>query len=1578
MNGAGHYEVRCEIEAAMRSVRFSMHDAQPGKDGRLLMTPKAGSPLEQTLGGLPPKQGLYDPQFEHDSCGVGFVVNIKGRRSHDIVQKALTILCNLDHRGACGSEANTGDGSGILIQIPHEFFAAKALDEGFVLPAPGDYGVGMVFVPKDAEEAKRIEKKLAAIVEEEGQLVLGWRDVPTDGSTLGPSALKSEPNIRQIFVGKGVLAAKDKQAFERKLFVIRKRAENAIRYGGVKGGDKFYFTSFSSRVIIYKGMLTTGQVRDFFPELSDPRIVSALALAHSRFSTNTFPSWERAHPYRFLAHNGEINTLRGNVNWMHARQALCESPLFGDDLQKILPIINSDGSDSAMFDNCLEFLVMAGRSLPHAIMMMIPEPWSNHETMSDQKKAFYEYHSALMEPWDGPASIAFTDGITIGAVLDRNGLRPSRYYVTKDDLVIMASEAGVLDIEPDRILEKGRLQPGRMFLVDTSQGRIVDDEEIKNTIAKDKPYREWLDEHMISLSKIADARAKPVEAHGAVVQRQRAFGYTFEDLRIVMTPMAGVGVEAMGSMGNDTPLAVLSDRTPNFYNYFKQLFAQVTNPPIDCIREEIITSTVINIGGEGNLLNPTPESAHVIKLDAPILSNEELAKLRHVTEAGFKAVTIPILFDPKVGVHGLEAAMDSICAQADAAIEDGANIVILSDRGVDAEHAPVPALLAVAGLHHHLIREGTRTRVGLILESGEPREVHHFSLLIGYGCGAINPYLAFETLDDMIRQGLLTNVDHKAACKNYTKAAVKGVVKVASKMGISTLQSYCGAQIFEAIGLKSEVIDKYFTWTASRIEGVGLDVIAQEVLTRHAHAFPDRAVDVTLDAGGDYKWRSDGERHLFSPMAIHKLQRAVRENDYVTFKEYAALVNDQDVEFSTLRGLLRFKNDRTAVPIDEVESVEDILRRFKTGAMSFGSISQEAHEALAIAMNRIGGKSNTGEGGEDPERFVRDANGDSRNSAIKQVASGRFGVTSNYLVNAREIQIKMAQGAKPGEGGQLPGAKVYPWVAKVRYATPGVGLISPPPHHDIYSIEDLKELIHDLKNANRNARISVKLVAEVGVGTIAAGVAKAHADVVLISGYDGGTGASPQTSIKHAGIPWELGLAETHQTLLLNDLRSRITVETDGQLKTGRDVVIAALLGAEEFGFSSAPLVSLGCVMMRVCHLNTCPVGIATQDPVLRDKFAGDPSHVVNFMTFVAQQVRELMAELGFRTFNELVGRVDRLEVKEAIDHWKAKGLDFSSVLYQPQVGEDVGQYCSQPQDHGLEESLDITTLLDLCRPAIEFGSPIKAELPIKNIHRVVGTIVGSEISKKYGGDGLPDGTIDLKFHGSAGQSFGAFVPRGMTLRIEGDANDYVGKGLSGGKIIVRPPEASTFVAEKNIIVGNVALYGATQGEVYISGMAGERFAVRNSGVNAVVEAVGDHGCEYMTGGRVVIIGRTGRNFAAGMSGGIAYVLDEDGSFPIRCNTEMVELTRPDDPEEIRDLLSMVERHVEYTQSKKGRYVLDNWDKLLPKFVKVMPRDYKRMLDAIQRVLASGLSGDEALLAAFEENAHDVARIGGK
>jgi glutamate synthase (ferredoxin) len=1526
--------------------------------------------------GLPPKQGLYDPWFEHEACGVGFVVNVKGKKSHEIIRQGLSILINLNHRGACGCEANTGDGAGILMQMPHGFLKEACRDARIKLPAPGEYGAGIIFLPQDQGERQKCEKLFQAIVTEEGQRFLGWRTVPTSNVSLGATARESEPFMRQVFIGRNP-KLKDDMAFERKLFVIRKRAANEIRRGGFKGSEYFYIASLSYKTLVYKGMLLTEQVQEYYPDLANPAMETALALVHSRFSTNTFPSWERAHPYRYLAHNGEINTLRGNINWMHARQAMFESDLFGEDIKKILPIIDTNGSDSAMFDNCLELLVLGGRSLPHAMMMMIPEPWANHESMSEEKKAFYEYHSCLMEPWDGPASIAFTDGVRIGAVLDRNGLRPSRYYVTKNDLVIMASEVGVLDVTPDQVLHKGRLQPGRMFLIDTEQGRIVADEEIKQQIATEKPYAQWIEQHMVPLANLPLVQQMPEPGHATVLQRQQAFGYTFEDLRIIMAPMARDGVEPVGSMGTDTPLAVLSDKPQLLYNYFKQLFAQVTNPPIDCIREEIVTSAETTIGLERNLLNPSAESCHLIELKSPILTNEELAKLQYISEPGFKAITLPIIFKVAEGTNGLEDAMTSLCRDASLAIEQGANILILSDRGTNREYAPIPALLAVSGLHHHLIREGTRTRVGLVLESGEPREVHHFSLLIGYGCGAINPYLAFETIDDMIAQGLLTNVDPKTACKNYAKAAVKGVVKVISKMGISTIQSYRGAQVFEAIGLNKAVVEKYFTWTPSRVGGVGLDVIAQEVLLRHEHAFPLVAVNGhTLDPGGQYQWRNDGEFHLFNPQTVHKLQLACRTGNYKVFKEYSILVNDQSKRLCTLRSLLEFKPAK-AIPIEDVEPLEVIMKRFKSGAMSYGSISKEAHESLAIAMNRIGGKSNTGEGGEDPARYTPEPNGDSKNSAIKQVASGRFGVTSLYLVNAQELQIKMAQGAKPGEGGQLPGGKVFPWIAKVRHSTPGVGLISPPPHHDIYSIEDLAELIHDLKNANHRARISVKLVAEVGVGTVAAGVAKAHADVVLISGYDGGTGASPQTSIKHAGIPWELGLAETHQTLVLNNLRSRIAVETDGQLKTGRDVVIAAMLGAEEFGFATAPLVALGCIMMRVCHLNTCPVGVATQDPKLRKNFTGDPAHAVNFMRFMAQEVRELMAQLGFRTMPEMIGRTDRLEVKKAVDHWKARGLDFSQVLYQPHVAQDVGRYRQIPQDHGLEKALDNTLLLKLCEPALERGEAVRATLPIRNVHRVVGTIVGSDLTRRYGAEGLPEDTIRIHFKGSAGQSFGAFMPKGMTFILEGDSNDYIGKGLSGGKIVVYPPDGSTFVPEDNIIVGNVAFYGATGGEAYIRGMAGERFCVRNSGLNAVVEAVGDHGCEYMTGGRVVVLGQTGRNFAAGMSGGIAYVLDETGDFAKRCNQQMVAVEKLGDPGEIEEVREMIQRHAEYTQSDRARKVLALWDMIAPKFVKVMPKDYKRMLQAIKRVSASGLSGEEALMAAFEENAKDLARVGG-
>jgi glutamate synthase (ferredoxin) len=1514
----------------------------------------------------------------------------------------------------------------------------------------------MVFLPQSQTQREEYEAQFAAIVREEGQRLLGWRTVPTDNATLGKSALAAEPIMRQVFIKRP--PGLDDAAFERKLFVIRKRAEKMMGYSAEHGDFEeiegtFYIASLSHKTLVYKGMLTPPQLAAYFPDLSSPTMTTALALVHSRFSTNTFPSWERAHPNRYIIHNGEINTLRGNVNWMRAREALFSSPLFGDDLAKVLPVINEDGSDSAMFDNVLEFLVLSGRSLPHAVMMMIPEPWSKHESMSPEKRAFYEYHSCLMEPWDGPASIAFTDGVQVGAVLDRNGLRPARYTVTKDGLVVMASETGVLDIPPDRVLYKGRLQPGRMLLVDTAEGHIISDEQLKQQIATAQPYRQWLDNNLmlpggLPSSETPDvpetagvspsfltqrrkgaetqrgqgrsmtgARGKLQVANGkgqretaqfvdsqlwttpSLIKRQQAFGYTFEDLRIILSPMAQKGVEPLGSMGNDTPLAVLSERPQPLYNYFKQLFAQVTNPPIDAIREALITGTEILLGSEGNLLSPNEADCRRIKLTSPILTNPELNQLRmffaesslidgivnqpHETlpdhlQGAFKAVTLPILFSIDEGSTGLEGALKRLFQEAESAIFEGANLLILSDRGLDREWAAVPALLATAALHHHLIRSGLRTRVSLIVESGEPREVHHFATLLGYGADAINPYLAFESLADLIQKQLLTGVSYEEAVYKYVKAIVKGVVKVISKMGISTLQSYQGAQIFEAVGLHPEVVDAYFTGTPSRIGGVGLDVLAEEVCIRHRHAFPDRPSNGhVLETGGTYQWREGGEQHLFNPATVHRLQVAVRTGDWEAYQKYAAAVNDKNEQLCTLRGLLDFKLLAEPIPLDEVEPVDAIVRRFKTGAMSYGSISQEAHETLAVAMNRLDGRSNTGEGGEDPTRYTPDENGDSRNSAIKQVASGRFGVTSEYLVNAKEIQIKIAQGAKPGEGGQLPGHKVYPWIAKVRFSTPGVGLISPPPHHDIYSIEDLAQLIYDLKNANPRARISVKLVSEVGVGTIAAGVAKGHADVILISGHDGGTGASPQTSIKHAGLPWELGLAETQQTLVLNDLRSRVTIETDGGLKTGRDVAVAALLGAEEFGFATAPLVALGCIMMRVCHMNTCPVGIATQNPELREKFAGKPEDVVNFMRLVAQDLREWMARLGFRTVEEMVGRSDRLEPRRAVDHWKAGGLDLSAILYRPDVPGTVGRTRKISQKHGLEHTLDRQVLLELCRPALDHGEQVRASLPIRNINRAVGTILGSEVTRRYGSEGLPDGTIELRFQGSAGQSFGAFIPKGIDLILAGDANDYVGKGLSGGKIVIHPPAGSTFAPEDNIIIGNVAFYGATSGQAFINGAAGERFCVRNSGIEAVVEAVGDHGCEYMTGGRVVVLGRTGRNFAAGMSGGIAYVFDESGDFSQRCNLEMVDLEGLDDEAEITAVQNLIWQHAMYTGSRRAWKIVRNWDELQRRFVKVIPLDYRRMLQSLADTSQSGLSGEEAVMAAFTTNSQALARVSG-
>ena len=1493
-------------------------------------------------------QGLYDPRFERDACGVGFVVNIKGIQSHKLVEQALEVSVNLLHRGACGCEPNTGDGAGLLLQLPDKFLRRETAALGFDLPKSGEYGVGMLFLPQQANERARVEEQVARIAAEEGLSVLGWRTVPTNNSLLGATAKQAEPLIRQVFIGWTGDAGEQQDShaqFERKLYVIRMRLTRAVGELDLAEGNLFYVVSLSSKTILYKGMLIADQVTTMFPDLVDPDMESALALVHSRFSTNTFPSWPLAHPFRYIAHNGEINTLRGNINWMRAREALCRSDLFGDDLQKIFPIIEEGQSDTATFDNVLEFLVMAGRSLPHAVLMMIPEPWSKHESMSPERKAFYEYHASLMEPWDGPASIAFTDGTVVGAVLDRNGLRPSRYYVTKDDLVVMASEVGVLDIPPENILVKERLHPGRIFLVDTEQGRIIEDEEIKANLAAEHPYGQWLSQQVVPLENLPEAPYTPPTDTASVLQRQRAFGYTEEDLRVLLGPMASKGLEPIGSMGSDTALAVLSDRPRLLYDYFKQLFAQVTNPPLDAIREELVTDMSSTLGPEQNLLSPSPESCHQIRIDYPILDNDELAKLRDHKDPALRATTLPTLFAPGTGGAGLEKAMDELCARASAAVEEGYTLLVLSDRGVDETHAPIPSLLATAGVHHHLVREGTRTRCALIVESGEAREVHHMALLLGYGAGAINPYLAFETIEELICDGEIEDIDPPQGIRHHILALTKGVLKVMSKMGISTLQSYRGAQIFEAVGLEKSFVDRYFTWTASRIGGIGIDTVADEVRRRHERAFNARGqTNEELDSGGEYQWRRDGEYHLFNPDTVYKLQHATRSGRYDIYREYAQLVNDQSRKRATIRGLFELRPADTPIPLDEVEPVDAILARFSTGAMSYGSISAEAHETLAIAMNRLGAKSNTGEGGEDPARFTPDPNGDLRRSAIKQVASGRFGVTSEYLVNADDIQIKMAQGAKPGEGGQLPGFKVYPWIAKVRYSTPGVPLISPPPHHDIYSIEDLAQLIHDLKNSNPRARIHVKLVAEVGVGTVAAGVAKAHSDVVLISGHDGGTGASPLTSLKHAGVPWELGLAETQQVLVLNQLRDRSVVQTDGQMKTGRDVVVAALLGAEEFGFSTAPLVVAGCIMMRVCHLDTCPVGIATQNPELRKHFRGRAEFVEHYFRFVAEEIRESMATMGFRRIDDMIGRVDRLDTTKAVDHWKAQGLDLSQILHSPDVPSTVGRRASQPQDHGLDRALD-KSLIEQCSQALEQQTPVSLNLPIRNVNRTVGTMLGSEITRRWGRDGLPDGTIDIRFNGSAGQSFGAFVPQGVTLTIKGDANDYFGKGLSGGRIAVYPPHTSTFVPEDNIIIGNVALYGGTGGEAFVRGVAGERFAVRNSGVDAVVEGVGDHGCEYMTGGRVVILGRTGRNFAAGMSGGIAYVLDLTGNFAQRCNTEMVDL-EPLNGDDVECVRRLITRHIDHTSSAYGQRVLDTWDEHWPKFVKVMPRDYKRVLMA--------------------------------
>ena len=1514
---------------------------------------------------LPPPTGLYRPENEHDACGVSFVVDLHGRRSHRLVQQALTSLCNLDHRGATGAEVNTGDGAGLLLQVPDEFFR-EVVD--FELPAAGSYAVGTAFLPADGAAADAAAAAIEKVVAEEGLDVLGWRDVPFDDSEIGDSARSTMPTFRQLFVADGRSAGIE---LDRCAYVARKRVEHEVVTP--EGDASVYFPSLSSRTLVYKGMLTTPQLGNFFPDLSDERLTSAIGIVHSRFSTNTFPSWPLAHPYRYLAHNGEINTVQGNQNWMRARESLLASGLFpgGERLERIFPICTPGASDTARLDEVLELLHLGGYSLPHAMLMMIPEAWENHAEMDPAVKDFYRYHSCLMEPWDGPASVTFTDGTVVGAVLDRNGLRPSRYWVCDDGLVVMASEVGTLPIDPERVVQKGRLRPGRMFLIDTSQGRIIEDTEIKADLAAARPYGEWLERGVKRLVDLPDV-AHTTESSRDVVREQQTFGYTHEELKLLIEPMARTGGEALGSMGTDTPIAVLSDKSRLLYDYFGQLFAQVTNPPLDAIREELVTSIGGMIGPEGNLLDPGPESCHLIELGTPILDNDSLEKIRHVEEADprFRARTIHCLFPAFSGGDGLRRALDRIKKEVSDAIDEGVNIIILSDDLSNEDLAPIPMLLATSAVHHHLIREKSRTKVGLIVETGEAREVHHMALLVGFGAAAVNPYLAFDSVERLVREGRTTVSDFDTAVKNYIKAAGKGILKIMSKMGISTVASYTGAQIFEAIGLSQELVDEYFTGVVSRLGGIGLDEIAEESRRRHATAYPLRAEERAhrdLEWGGQYQWRREGEYHLFNPKTVFKLQHSTRTGQYSVFKEDTQLVDDQSEHLATLRGLFRLRTDEvTPISIDEVEPASEIVKRFSTGAMSYGSISAEAHETLAIAMNRLGAKSNTGEGGEDPERFEVMPNGDTKRSSIKQVASGRFGVTSEYLTNADDIQIKMAQGAKPGEGGQLPGHKVYPWVAKTRHSTPGVGLISPPPHHDIYSIEDLAQLIHDLKNSNPAARIHVKLVAEVGVGTVAAGVAKAKSDVVLISGHDGGTGASPLTSIKHAGAPWELGLAETQQTLVLNGLRDRIVVQTDGQLKTGRDVLVAALLGAEEFGFATAPLVVSGCVMMRVCHLDTCPVGIATQNPELRSRYSGQPEFVENFMLFIAEEVRELLASLGLRSVEEAVGRAELLDTEAAVDHWKAEGLDLSPILHvvEPQPGDHLHHV--RPQDHGLEKALDRQLVADAA-DAIANGTPVHLTYPIRNVNRTVGTMLGHEITKARGAEGLPEGTVVIDFEGSAGNSFGAFVPKGVTLRLWGDANDYVGKGLSGGNIVVRLPRATNpdFGGHDDIIAGNVMLYGATGGTVFARGVVGERFCVRNSGATAVVEGVGDHGCEYMTGGRAVVLGPTGRTFGAGMSGGIAYVYDPDEVFEGRVNMEMVAL-EPLDGDDQQFLADVVAAHAEATDSEIARALLADWPTALGRFRKVMPKDYRRVLEATRRAEENGLDVVEEIMRASQ------------
>jgi len=1502
-----------------------------------------------------PREGLYDGKHEHDACGVAFVATLTGKPSHDIVVKALTALRNLQHRGASGAEPDSGDGAGILLQIPDAFYRAVC---DFELPAARRYATGIAFLPTDPDDAAKTVERIAELAAEENLAVVGWRDLPHDPEILGATARSVMPHFRQLFVtarSGRVLGL----ALERMVFRLRKRVEHEIGT---------YFPSLSSRTIVYKGMLTTDQLDRFFPELTDERLASAIGVVHSRFSTNTFPSWPLAHPYRYIAHNGEINTVQGNRNWMRAREALLKSDLIPGDLDQIFPICTPGASDSASFDEVLELLQLGGRSMAHAVLMMIPEAWENYHGMDAKRRAFYEFHSTVMEPWDGPASITFSDGAQVGAVLDRNGLRPSRYWVTDDGLVVLASEAGVLDIDPAKVVDKGRLKPGRMFLVDTEEHRIITDPEIKTELANEQPYDEWLHAGLIRFSDLPE-REHVVHSHASVTRRQQVFGYTEEELRVLLTPMAKNGVEPIGSMGTDTPVAVLSSRSRLLFDYFAQLFAQVTNPPLDAIREELVTSLSASLGPEGNLLDPGPASCRQVVLPYPVLTNDELAKLRHINldgdVPGLATTVVRGLYDVHGGGEALRRRLDEVCAEASAAIADGARIVVLSDRHSNADTAPIPSLLLTAAVHHHLVREKTRTQVGLVVEAGDVREVHHVALLLGYGAAAVNPYLAMESVEDLVRRGTyLPGAEPEQAVKNLVKSLGKGVLKVMSKMGVSTVASYTGAQIFEATGLSQELVDRYFTGTSSKLGGVGLDVIAEEVRHRHLKAYPADGIlpaHRTLEVGGEYQWRREGEPHLFDPDTVFRLQHSTRSGRYDIFKQYTERVDQQAERLMTLRGLFAFKDasasGREPISIDEVEPVSEIVKRFSTGAMSYGSISAEAHTTLAIAMNRIGGKSNTGEGGEDSDRLQDPV----RRSAVKQVASGRFGVTAEYLTNSDDIQIKMAQGAKPGEGGQLPGQKVYPWVAKTRHSTPGVGLISPPPHHDIYSIEDLAQLIHDLKNANPRARIHVKLVSEVGVGTVAAGVSKAHADVVLISGHDGGTGAAPLTSLKHAGGPWELGLAETQQTLLLNGLRDRIVVQTDGQLKTGRDVVIAALLGAEEYGFATAPLVVSGCIMMRVCHLDTCPVGVATQNPELRKRFSGKPEFVVNFFEFIAEEVREYLAQLGFRSLDEAIGHAEVLDIARAVEHWKADGLDLTPILHVPSLPEGASRHRTTEQDHGLDKALD-NELIRICTPALETGEPVRAQLPIRNVNRTVGTMLGHEIAKRYAAEGLPDGTIDLTFTGSAGNSFAAFVPRGVTLRLEGDANDYVGKGLSGGRVVIRPDRAATFDAAEQVIAGNVIAYGATSGEMFISGGVGQRFCVRNSGVTAVVEAVGDHGCEYMTGGRVVVLGNVGRNFAAGMSGGVAHVLDLD---PALVNPELVDL-HPLTDEESEAVQDLVRRHHEETGSERAAKLLADWAETAPRFTTVMPRDYARVLAAKAAAERDGLDEDATTRAMME------------